>query len=292
MRPGAGLLQLDYAAPRWGAPRGASSLLAARIVTRGRLFTGQDRDRPVAVVTARTASRLGPADPIGQRFLPGKRPGPLSRTRWAGSSPTLGSSSSTSTPAASSTSRTRSSHHRTPPWSGVTLRRTSPRPSRTEGWLAVLGGPLYGVQHRRGLPVIGYVKTHHRSMLAREHCVKVPELTAGKRSRLFAMGERSLRPLRARGRPGAVGGLLREHRPPRDAVRPWPRCRGRRGRARAWPATLLRLGSASGRAGSAEPDAGRGLAKRHLHRLTDDARFPSRAVREAMLERNREGRTA
>ena len=28
-----------------------------------------------------------------------------------------------------------------------------------EGWLTVLDGPLHGIRHRRGLPVIGYVKT-------------------------------------------------------------------------------------------------------------------------------------
>ncbi|MCY4510337.1 MAG: hypothetical protein OXG35_25765, partial [Acidobacteria bacterium] len=31
-----------------------------------------------------------------------------------------------------------------------------------EGWLTVLDGPLHGIRHRRGLPVVGYVKTHHR----------------------------------------------------------------------------------------------------------------------------------
>ena len=41
-----------------------------------------------------------------------------------------------------------------------------------EGWLTVLDGPLHGIRHRRGLPVIGYVKTHHRRMLAREHWVR------------------------------------------------------------------------------------------------------------------------
>ena len=50
-----------------------------------------------------------------------------------------------------------------------------------------IDGPLHGIRHRRGLPVIGYVKTHHRRMLAREHWVRVPELTAGERSGLFAM---------------------------------------------------------------------------------------------------------
>ena len=58
-----------------------------------------------------------------------------------------------------------------------------------DGWLTVLDGPLHGIRHRRGLPVIGYVKTHHRRMLTREHWVRVPELTAGERSGLFAMGD-------------------------------------------------------------------------------------------------------
>ena len=58
-----------------------------------------------------------------------------------------------------------------------------------DGWLTLLDGPLHGIRHRRGLPVIGYVKTHHRRMLAREHWVRVPKLTAGERSGLFAMGD-------------------------------------------------------------------------------------------------------
>ena len=45
------------------------------VLTRGRPFTGQDRDRPVAVVTAQTASRLWPGqDPLGRRFLRGNSP--------------------------------------------------------------------------------------------------------------------------------------------------------------------------------------------------------------------------
>ena len=45
------------------------------VLTRGRLFTEQDRTRPVAVVTEQTASRLWPGqDPIGRRFLRGNSP--------------------------------------------------------------------------------------------------------------------------------------------------------------------------------------------------------------------------
>ena len=56
-------------------------------------------------------------------------------------------------------------------------------------WLTVLDGPLHGIRHRRGLAIIGYVKTYHRRMLARQHWVRVPELTAGERSSLFAMDD-------------------------------------------------------------------------------------------------------
>ena len=45
------------------------------VLTRGRLFTEQDRTGPVALVTEQTASRLWPGqDPIGRRFLRGNSP--------------------------------------------------------------------------------------------------------------------------------------------------------------------------------------------------------------------------
>ena len=69
-----------------------------------------------------------------------------------------------------------------------------------EGWLMVLDGPLHGIRHRRGLPVIGYVKTHHRRMLAREHWVRVPELTG-----LFAGGGEILRLARPASRSSGSG---------------------------------------------------------------------------------------
>ena len=45
------------------------------VLMRGRLFTEEDRTRPVAVVTEQTASRLWPGqDPLGRRFLRGNSP--------------------------------------------------------------------------------------------------------------------------------------------------------------------------------------------------------------------------
>ena len=52
-----------------------------------------------------------------------------------------------------------------------------------EGSLTALDGPLHGIRHRCGLAIIGYAKTHHRRMLAREYWVRVPEGN----SRAFAM---------------------------------------------------------------------------------------------------------
>ena len=113
----------------------------------------------------------------------------------------------------------------------------------------MLDGPLHGIRHRRGLPVIGYVKTHHRRMLAREHWVRVPELTAGERSGLFAMGDvLDVCYLRV-GDPGPWAGPWAGIARSRDAVRHRPRRCGRGGGAGGWLAAELRVGSAPGHTG-------------------------------------------
>lgn len=56
-----------------------------------------------------------------------------------------------------------------------------------EGLLAVVDGPLNFVRSR-DLPVIGYVKTHMRALLPAELHARVPELAAGQRTPLFALG--------------------------------------------------------------------------------------------------------
>ena len=98
-----------------------------------------------------------------------------------------------------------------------------------EGWLTVLDGPLHGIRHRRGLPVIGYVKTHHRRMLAREHSVRVPELTAAMEDALYGCDLRLAEP----GEPwtGPWAGIAASKMPSRHR----PRRRGRGGRpGRGW----------------------------------------------------------
>ncbi len=159
------------------------------------------------------------------------------------------------------------------------------------GWLTVLDGPLHGIRHRRGLPVIGYVKTHHRRMLAHEHWTRVPALAAGERSGLFAM------------RDDLYGCYLRVGDPGPWAS-PWA------GIARIEMPTGVGLAAAAGAANEAAgwlPDFASALHRdarapvnltpiagleRHLHRLQGDSRLALRAVREAVLDRNREGRKA
>jgi hypothetical protein len=56
-----------------------------------------------------------------------------------------------------------------------------------DGYLTIVDGPLSYVRSR-DLPVVGYVKTHSRPLLALEEHLRVPELTAGQRTSLFALG--------------------------------------------------------------------------------------------------------
>lgn len=57
-----------------------------------------------------------------------------------------------------------------------------------DGWLAVVDGPLNFVRSR-DLPVIGYVKTHHRALLPADLHVHVADLSAGQRTPLFTLGQ-------------------------------------------------------------------------------------------------------
>ena len=57
-----------------------------------------------------------------------------------------------------------------------------------EGWLTVVDGPLNNVRRTRTVPIVGYVKTHHRRMLDAENWARVPDLSVGERSSLFAIG--------------------------------------------------------------------------------------------------------
>ena len=157
-----------------------------------------------------------------------------------------------------------------------------------EGWLTVLDGPLHGVRHRRGLPVIGYVKTHHRRMLAPDQWVRVPALAAGERSGLFAMDDALYGCYLRVGDPGPWAGpwagIARVEMP--SGI----------GRNAAVEAADQAAGWLPGFASALHRDARAPVnltpiagLERHLHHLQGDARLALRAVREAVLERNRGG---
>jgi hypothetical protein len=55
------------------------------------------------------------------------------------------------------------------------------------GYLTVVDGPLNFVRSR-DLPVVGFVKTHHRALLDPEHHRQIPKLGPGQRSSLFRLG--------------------------------------------------------------------------------------------------------
>lgn len=55
------------------------------------------------------------------------------------------------------------------------------------GYLTVVDGPLNFVRSR-DLPVVGFVKTHHRALLDPPHHKLIPRLSAGQRSSLFRLG--------------------------------------------------------------------------------------------------------
>ena len=158
----------------------------------------------------------------------------------------------------------------------------------SDGWLTVLDGPLHGIRHRRDLPVIGYVKTHHRRMLAREHWIRVPELAVRERSGLFAIGEELYGCYLRVGDPGPWAspwaGIARIETP---AGVGREQAREVADRAAGW---LPDFASALHRDPRAPvnltPVAG---LERHLHHLQGDRRLAGRAVREAVLELNREG---
>jgi hypothetical protein len=56
------------------------------------------------------------------------------------------------------------------------------------GYLTVVDGPLNFVRSR-DLPVVGFVKTHHRALLDPEHHKQIPQLGPGQRSSLFRLGQ-------------------------------------------------------------------------------------------------------
>jgi uncharacterized protein len=57
------------------------------------------------------------------------------------------------------------------------------------GWSTVVDGPLNNIRRSRSLPIVGYVKTHHRRLLNADNWARVPRLQAGERTSVFALGD-------------------------------------------------------------------------------------------------------
>ncbi len=156
-----------------------------------------------------------------------------------------------------------------------------------EDWMVIFDGPLHGIRRSRTTPVAGYVKTHHRRTLAVEHWQTVPSLAVGERTSLFAMKDERYACYIRVGDPGPWAG-------------PW--------------AGIARLevpaGSGSGQAIATVDRAARWLPafasaphrdarapvnlapvarlEQHLHHLLGDSRLALRAVREAVMQHNRQ----
>ncbi|MCY4661724.1 MAG: hypothetical protein OXF93_18240 [Acidobacteria bacterium] len=160
-----------------------------------------------------------------------------------------------------------------------------------DGWLTVLDGPLYGIRHRRNLPVVGYVKTHHRRMLAAEAWQRVPDLAVGERSGLFALPDDLygcyLRVGDSGPWAGPWAGIARIEVPAGIGL---AAAVDAAGEAAGWlPAFASALHRDARAPVNLSPIAG---LERRLHHLQGDARLALRAVRESVLQHNREGRAA
>ncbi len=156
---------------------------------------------------------------------------------------------------------------------------------RAEGGLTVFDGPLHRIWRSWDTPVVGYVKTHHRRTLAAEHWARVPLLSVGERSSVFAMADDLYASYLRVGDAGPWAG-------------PWagivrieiPAGAGREAgidAANHAAGLLPKFASALHRDARAPvnltPVSG---LERHLHRLLGDSRLAIRAVREAVLEAN------
>ncbi len=159
------------------------------------------------------------------------------------------------------------------------------------GWLVVFDGPLRGIRHSRTAPVVGYVKTHHRRTLAVEHWQTVPRLAVGERTSLFAMKDERyacyIRVGDAGPWAGPWAGIVRLEVPASsgsgqavDTV----------DRAARW---LPAFASAPHRNARAPVNLTPVAAlEEHLHHLLGDPRLALRAVREAVMQRNRDEEAA
>lgn len=156
------------------------------------------------------------------------------------------------------------------------------------GLLTVLDGPLSMVRSGWDTPIIGYVKTHHRPMLAAAAWAKVPTIGVGQRTSTFQIRNDLYGAYLRVGDPGRWaspwGGIVRLEVPAGagldraikviEAASSWiPLFASAAHRDPRAPVNLTPIG---------------GL-EHHLRHLHGDARLGLRAVRAAILQLNEEG---
>ena len=160
-----------------------------------------------------------------------------------------------------------------------------------EGWMVVFDGPLHGIRRRRTTPVVGYVKTHHRRTLALEHWQRVPRLAVGERTSLFAMSDDRYACYIRVGDPGPWAGpwagIARVEVPASSGS---GQAIATVDRAARW---LPGFASAPHRDARAPVNlAPVARLEQHLHHLLGDPRLALRAVREAVMQHNRDEEAA
>ena len=156
-----------------------------------------------------------------------------------------------------------------------------------DGWLVVFDGPLHRIRRSRTTPVVGYVKTHHRRTLAVEHWQTVPDLAVRQRTSLFAMkGDKYACYIRV-GDPGPWAGpwagIARLEVPASSGS---DQAIATVDRAARWLPAFASAQHRDARAPVNLTPVAR--LERHLHHLLGDSRLALRAVREAVMQRNRE----
>jgi len=151
-----------------------------------------------------------------------------------------------------------------------------------DGWFTIVDGPLTFVRSR-DLPVVGYVKTHHRMLLAAPAHVRVPQLlNVGQRTSLFAHGDRYsayVRIAMPEAHSGPWSGVVRLELPQSAGLRECAE------RASAVTGLLPRFAGVRHR----DPRAPQnlqpvGALEKHLRHLLGPAGYAARAVRDAVAK--------
>ncbi len=153
-------------------------------------------------------------------------------------------------------------------------------------WLVVFDGPLHSIRRSRTTPVVGYVKTHHRRTLAIEHWTRVPRLGVGERTSIFVMKDDRYACYIRVGDSGPWAspwaGIARIEVPASSGA---DRAIRSMNRAARWIPSFASAAHRDARAPVNLAPVAR--LESHLHHLLGDSRLALRAVREAVLQRNR-----